>query len=140
MLILFIGDVLSYYLALVSAYFTRDFLDEFVHIPFHFSISYLVTEYLWIPVILVIVITSKGLYSLRKPFWHENYKIIRQPAAMRLKPLRPYHRSSLLLESRFTLRLTQPFCRQYSVQALTTASGCSVSAYPAATATLNSRA
>lgn len=76
MLILFIGDVLSYYLALVSAYFTRDFLDEFVHITFHFSISYLVTEYLWIPVILVIVITSKGLYSLRKPFWHEVRRIL----------------------------------------------------------------
>lgn len=76
MLILFIGDVLSYYLALVSAYFTRDFLDEFVHIPFHFSISYLVTEYLWIPAILVIVITSKGLYSLRKPFWHEVRRIL----------------------------------------------------------------
>lgn len=76
MLILFIGDILSYYLALFSAYFTRDFLDVFVHIPFHFSLFYLVTEYFWIPAILVIVITSKGLYSLRKPFWHEVRRIL----------------------------------------------------------------
>lgn len=76
MLILFIGDILSYYLALFSAYFTRDFLDVFVHIPFHFSLFYLVTEYFWIPAILIIVITSKGLYSLRKPFWHEVRRIL----------------------------------------------------------------
>ncbi len=76
-LILFLGDILSYYLGLFSAYYTRDYLNEIlISIPFYFSLEYLIKEFFWVTGILIIVIASRGLYSLRKPFWHESRRIL----------------------------------------------------------------
>ncbi len=76
-LILLTGDVLSYYIALTAAYYTRYYLnDHLLFMPFYFSLEYLVIEYLWVPVLLIAFIASKGLYSSRKPFWHEIRRLI----------------------------------------------------------------
>lgn len=77
MLILFTGDILSYYLGLFSAYYTRVYIsDVYTSIPFYFSLTYLIQEYIWILVIFIAILISRGLYSLRKPFWHESRRIL----------------------------------------------------------------
>lgn len=77
MFILFLGDLAAYFSAVLSAYYTRDYLDEIIiTIPFYFSLEYLLVEYFWIAAILFIIIASRGLYSLHKPFWHESRRIL----------------------------------------------------------------
>lgn len=77
MFILLLGDISAYYISLCIAFFSREYLNEYlISIPFYFSLDYLITEYFWIPLLLIIVLASKNLYSLRKPFWHEIRRLI----------------------------------------------------------------
>ncbi len=76
-LILLAGDITAYFISLVLAYFTRIFADSFINVaPFSFSLKYLTSSLWWIPVIFIIMISYRSLYTLKKPFWHESKRLL----------------------------------------------------------------
>lgn len=76
-LILLAGDIAAYLLSFVLAYYTRIFADRFIHeISFAFSLEYLINSLWWIPVIFIIMLAYRSLYTLKKPFWHESKRLL----------------------------------------------------------------
>ncbi len=76
-LILLAGDITAYFISLVLAYFTRIFADSFINVaPFSFSLEYLTSSLWWIPVIFIIMLAYRSLYTLKKPFWHESRRLL----------------------------------------------------------------
>ena len=77
MLILLAGDITAYFISLVLAYYSRVYIDSFITVaPFAFSLEYLASSLWWIPVIFIIMLAYKNLYTLKKPFWHESRRLL----------------------------------------------------------------
>ncbi|MDE7316055.1 MAG: hypothetical protein K2N11_10230, partial [Mucispirillum sp.] len=76
-LILLAGDMTAYFISLVLAYYTRIYVDNFMNaVPFAFSIEYLEVSLWWIPVIFIIMLAYRNLYTLKKTFWLESKQLL----------------------------------------------------------------
>lgn len=75
--LLLIVDIAAYFVSFILAYFTRIFIDDIFHItPLMFSLKHLLITLWWVPVIFIVMIAYKSLYTLKKPFWHESRRLI----------------------------------------------------------------
>lgn len=76
-LILLAGDITAYFISLVLAYYTRIYVDNFITVaPFTFSLKYLEVSLWWIPVIFIIMLAYRNLYTLKKTFWLESRRLL----------------------------------------------------------------
>lgn len=76
-ILLMITDICAYTAASILAYGTRSFFDLiFDIVEFSFSLHYILYELWWMPVILIFLMASKGLYTAKQPFWQETRKIL----------------------------------------------------------------
>ena len=76
-LILLAGDIAAYFVSLILAYNTRILTDSFMSAaPFAFLLEYLATGLWWIPVIFILMLAYRNLYTLKKPFWHESRRLL----------------------------------------------------------------
>lgn len=76
-LILLTGDIAAYCISFVLAYYSRVYIDSFITVaPFAFSLEYLAKSLWWIPVIFIIMLAYRNLYTLKKPFWHESRRLM----------------------------------------------------------------
>lgn len=76
-LVLLISDIAAYFISLLLAYYTRIFAENFLIItPFSFSLDYLVTSLWWIPIIFIVILAYRNLYTLKKPFWLESGRLL----------------------------------------------------------------
>lgn len=76
-LILLAGDITAYFISLVLAYYTRIYIDNFMNaVPFAFSLEYIEVSLWWIPVIFIIMLAYRNLYTLKKTFWLESRRLL----------------------------------------------------------------
>ncbi len=76
-LILLAGDIAAYFVSLILAYNTKILTDSFMSAaPFAFLLEYLATGLWWIPVIFILMLAYRNLYTLKKPFWHESRRLL----------------------------------------------------------------
>lgn len=76
-LILLAGDITAYFISLVLAYYTRIYIDNFMNaVPFAFSLKYIEVSLWWIPVIFIIMLAYRNLYTLKKTFWLESRRLL----------------------------------------------------------------
>ena len=76
-LLLLVGDLAAFYLALGMSYLLRThLLGLWLPFPFAQSFQSLVFQF-WIPMVVVGVFAYEGLYSRRTPFWEETRQIVR---------------------------------------------------------------
>ena len=65
-LILLAGDIAAYFVSLILAYNTRILTDSFMSAaPFAFLLEYLATGLWWIPVIFILMLAYRNLYTLK---------------------------------------------------------------------------
>jgi len=75
-LILIVFDLFSYYVCLVLAYLTRDFLGHSILPVYLMKLEHLLSFW-WFPVIFILFIALEKLYTFRFPFWEEARRLTR---------------------------------------------------------------
>lgn len=76
-ILLIVSDISAYTIASLLAYGTRSLFDlVFDIVEFSFSLHYIIYELWWMPVILIVLMASKSLYTAKQPFWQETRKIL----------------------------------------------------------------
>ena len=76
-IILLVGDIIVFYVALASTFYLRTWLGKAEVLPiFHLSLSKLLSTW-WIPVIYILSLFSQNLYTFRYPFWEEVHRIVK---------------------------------------------------------------
>lgn len=67
--ILLVGDIIAYLVSLFFAYYTRIFADNFLNnTTFLFPFEYLINSLWWIPIIFILMLAYKNLYTLKNHF------------------------------------------------------------------------
>ncbi len=74
--ILIVLDVFSFYVCLILAYLTRDFLGYFIFPPYQMEFKQLLSFW-WFPLVFILFIALEKLYTFRFPFWEEARRLLR---------------------------------------------------------------
>jgi undecaprenyl-phosphate galactose phosphotransferase len=117
------SDIFTIIIAFIISFLLRDFLGQFISIPALISndpIDYQLTNW-WIIPLFIIVFWTQGLYTERRPFWHETKSMMKSViiasllmyAIISLGRLSPYVSRIIFLLYPFVLAVLIPLSRRF---------------------------
>ena len=76
-LVLVVLDIFSFYVCLILAYLTREFLGHSI-LPLYYMTFEQLLSFWWFPLIFIVFIALGKLYTLKFPFWEETRRLLRK--------------------------------------------------------------